>query len=146
MVDAPRLRVLLQRLESRCARLGAYAALPAQEYLAAAERVDASKYLLVTVIEDALSAANHVIAAEGYRPPSDYADAFRSLAEAGVLEAGLSDRLQAMARFRNVLVHGYADVDDRRVHGFLRDDLKDLRAFVAAIVTAFPGPAPDLQA
>jgi uncharacterized protein YutE (UPF0331/DUF86 family) len=143
VVDAPRLRVLLQRLEARCRRLDGYAALPVEEFLAAAERADASKYLLVTVIEDALSATNHVIAAEGYRPPSDYADAFRSLAEAGVLDAGLSDRLQAMARFRNLLVHGYADVDDRRVHGYLRDDLKDLRAFVAAIVTAFPGPEPD---
>ena len=146
MVDTARLRSLLQRLEARGLRLERYAALPVEEYLPDAERADASKYLLVTAIEDALSAANHVIAAEGYRPPGDYADAFRSLAESGVLEGGLSDRLQAMARFRNLLVHGYADVDDRRVHGFLRHDLEDLRAFVAAIVKAFPGPAPYLRA
>ena len=100
MVDAPRLRILLQRLEVRYRRLEAYAALSVDEYLAREERVDASKYLFVTAVEDALSVANHVIAAEGYRPPSDYADAFRSLAEAGVLDDALSDRLQAMARFR----------------------------------------------
>jgi uncharacterized protein YutE (UPF0331/DUF86 family) len=146
VVDSARLRILLQRIEARCRRLEGYAALSMEEYLTDAERVDASKYLLVTAIEDALSAANHVIAAEGYRPPSDYADAFRSLAESGVLASGLSDRLQAMARFRNLLVHTYADVDDRRVHGFLRHDLGDLRAFVAVIVQAFPGPTPDLPA
>lgn len=140
MVDAPRLRALLHRLEGRCRRLDEYAVLRVAEYLARPERIDASKYLLVTVIEDALSAANHVIAAEGYRPPGDYADAFRSLAESGVLEPALSDRLQAMARFRNLLVHGYADVDDRRVHGFLRNDLNDLREFAAAVLKAFPGP------
>jgi uncharacterized protein YutE (UPF0331/DUF86 family) len=138
VVDAPRLRALLQRLETRCDRLRGYAALSAQEYLGAAERVDASKYLLVTAIEDALSAANHVIAAEGYRPPGDYADAFRSLAEAGVVDVALSERLQAMARFRNLLVHGYAEVDDLRVHEFLRKDLDDLRGFLAAMVRAFP--------
>ena len=90
------------------------------------------------MIEDALSAANHVIASEGYRAPADYADAFRSLREAGVLDAELADRLEAMARIRNLLIHRYADVDDRRVHGYLHQDLDDLDAFMVAILDAFP--------
>jgi uncharacterized protein YutE (UPF0331/DUF86 family) len=43
-----------------------------------------------------------------------------------------------MARFRNLLVHLYAEVDDRRVHDFLGGDLKDLEAFAAALLAAFP--------
>lgn len=45
----------------------------------------------------------------------------------GVLPEGLSERLQAMARFRNLLVHLYWKVDNREVHRILRENLDDLR-------------------
>jgi len=41
--------------------------------------------------------------------------------------------LQEMARFRNLLVHGYQRVDDRRVLGILGSRLEDLDAFRAHI-------------
>jgi uncharacterized protein YutE (UPF0331/DUF86 family) len=110
-----------------------------EEFLADRRSVHASKYLLITTIEDALAIANHVIASEGYRAPTDYADAFRSLAEAGVLEEPLSHRLEAMARFRNLLIHVYAEVDDRRVHGFLQSDLSDLEQLARLILDRFGG-------
>jgi uncharacterized protein YutE (UPF0331/DUF86 family) len=138
MVERARLRNLLSRLAGRYEELAAYGRLALDEYLAARERVNASKYLLVTAIEDTLSIANHVIASEGLRGPSDYADAFRSLAEAGVIRRDLAQRLEAMARFRNLLVHVYTEVDDRRVHAFLREDVADLRAFARAILDHFP--------
>ena len=114
-----------------------------EEYLADPRSIHASKYLLLTAIEDVLAVANHVIASEGYRAPADYADAFRSLVESGVLEPALGDRLEAMSRFRNLLVHVYAEVDDRRVHGYLRGDLGDLEEFARAILKSFPELAGD---
>ena len=138
MVDAVRLRVILSRLRARGRDLAAFAELTAEQYLADPRGVYASKYLLLTGIEDALAVANHVIASEGYRAPADYADAFRSLHQAGVLGADLAERLEGMARFRNLLVHQYDDVDDRRVHGIMRQDLEDLDRFAAAVLQAFP--------
>lgn len=138
MVDAVRLRALLSRLRSRRRELEAYATLDPEEYMAVPERIHASRYLLITAIEDALAAANHIIAAEGLRAPADYADAFRSLSEADVLDGELARRLEGMARFRNLLVHVYARVDDRRVHGFLRKDVEDLDRFIARVLEAFP--------
>lgn len=138
MVDAVRLRALLSRLRSRRRDLETYATLDPEEYMAVPERIHASRYLLITAIEDALAAANHIIAAEGLRAPADYADAFRSLSEADVLDGELARRLEGMARFRNLLVHVYARVDDRRVHGFLRKDVEDLDRFIARVLEAFP--------
>ena len=138
MVDAGRLRAILSRLQARQRELAAYAALTQEQYLADPRGVYASKYLLLTAIEDALAVANHVIASEGYRAPSDYADAFRSLREAGVVDAVLAGRLEGMARFRNLLVHQYDDVDDRRVHAILRQDREDLDGFAGAVLRAFP--------
>ncbi len=138
MVDPGRLRVLLARMLARRDRLEVYARLAPEEYLGDEQAVLASKYLLITAIEDALALANHVIASEGYRSPADYADAFRVLVEHRVLEPALGARLEAMARFRNLLVHVYAEVDDRRVQRFLRDDVVDLAALATAVLDRFP--------
>lgn len=45
----------------------------------------------------------------------------------------LATRLAALARLRNLLVHGYGRVDDQRLHQLLRQDLGDLEAFLSAV-------------
>lgn len=146
MVDSARLRDLLARIEGRVVRLERYGRRSQEEFVDDEEGTAAAKYFLLTAIEDALAVANHIIASEGYRGPADYADAFRVLAEERVLASPLGTRLEAMARFRNLLVHGYAKVDDARVHGFLRSDLDDLGAFVRAVLEAFPSLGEDREA
>lgn len=138
VVDPHRVRALLGRLAERLTRLQAYGDLSTERYLENSEGVAASKYLLLTAIEDALSVANHVIASEGLRSPADHADAFAVLRDAEILGASLAERLQAMARFRNLLIHEYARIDDARVHGFIGGDLEDLKRFADSILSAFP--------
>jgi uncharacterized protein YutE (UPF0331/DUF86 family) len=138
VVDPRKVRSLLGRLAERSDDLSRYSEREPDAYLADREGILASKYLLINVIEDALAVANHVIASEGYRSPGDYADSFRVLEEHGLLPDGLATQLSAAAGFRNLLVHEYARIDDRRVHDFMAEGLDDLRAFAAAIYEAFP--------
>ena len=93
-------------------------------------------YLLLT-IETLLDLGSHVISSEALEPPTSYADIFRVLRDEGILDAPLADHLMAMARFRNVLVHLYAEVDDERVLEILRGSLGDLDAFVAVLRRRF---------
>jgi len=65
--------------------------------------------------------------------PATYAEAFRRLHEAGVLEAGLAERLARAAGFRNVLVHAYERLDMPRVHHAASLGPADLRAFLAVL-------------
>ena len=51
-----------------------------------------------------------------------------------IVAPDLAERLQRMARFRNLLVHVYWNLDHRQVHKTMREDLGDLRAFAAAVV------------
>lgn len=90
------------------------------------------KYLFVTAIEGCIDAAHHVCASEGWGPPDSNADAMVVLAAHGVLDEGLGTAMARAARFGNLLVHGYAAVDDGRVAGFL-DGLASLEQFVAAV-------------
>jgi uncharacterized protein YutE (UPF0331/DUF86 family) len=75
-----------------------------------------------------------VIAADGHRVPRDYGDAFRVLAEVGVLDDGLADRMIALAGARNLIVHLHAEVDDARLARAINEGgLDDLSAFAARV-------------
>jgi uncharacterized protein YutE (UPF0331/DUF86 family) len=65
--------------------------------------------------------------------PSSYADAFRKLEAAGVIDARLSDRLVRAAGFRNVVAHAYETLDMARVHAAATSGPADLRAFLALV-------------
>lgn len=51
----------------------------------------------------------------------------------GILTADLTERLQQMARFRNLLVQVYWKVDDEQVYDMICKHLDELRAFKAVI-------------
>ena len=58
---------------------------------------------------------------------------FVMLAEAGLVPQDLPNRLQKMARFRNLLVHIYWKLDYSRVYDIMQADLGDLRSFASAM-------------
>ena len=64
-----------------------------------------------------------------------HGEAFRKLSSAGVIEAGLSERLTRATGFRNVVAHAYEDLDMARVHKTAMQGPADLRAFLAAMAT-----------
>ena len=58
--------------------------------------------------------------------PGSYADAFRRLQNAGIIEAALADRLVRAAGFRNLVAHAYESLDLKRVHQAATDGPGDL--------------------
>jgi uncharacterized protein YutE (UPF0331/DUF86 family) len=78
--------------------------------------------------QNALDIATHIVAGSG-RDAADYAAAIDRLAELGVIPADFAARLRRIAGFRNVLVHGYLQLDLAIVENVLRDGLADLERF-----------------
>lgn len=132
MVDARRVRRLLQRIEEDLAFLRERAGGDRAALRANRERLAALKYVFVTAIEGCIDVAQHACASEGWGPPGTNADALRLLARHGVLREPLAESLARAVGFRNVLVHGYADVNDDLVVAQL-DRVEDLAAFVVAV-------------
>ena len=58
---------------------------------------------------------------------------FKVLKEEEVIGKELATRLEDMARFRNLLVHRYGEVDDKRVLELIKHNLKDIEEFEKAI-------------
>ncbi len=133
MVDLERLHRILRRITDDLDHLGAYADADRDELVGDPVRLGHLKYLFITAIEGCIDAAQHVCASEGYGPPQDNdASAVRLLAAHGALDGELADEVAAAVGFRNLLVHGYADIDDERVVSNL-DRVADLEAYVDAL-------------
>jgi uncharacterized protein YutE (UPF0331/DUF86 family) len=62
--------------------------------------------------------------------PATFAEVFEELGRTGWIPDGPAASLVSLARFRNLLVHGYADGDDDRVVEILTGEhLRDLASF-----------------
>lgn len=80
---------------------------------------------LQIMIELCVDIANHIIGDQGHRVPKSYADTFLVLEEEQILGNKTSKTMQEMAKFRNIIVHGYDKVDGAIVVGILKNRLND---------------------
>ena len=65
--------------------------------------------------------------------PASYADAFRLLQKAKIIEPALADRLVRAAGFRNLVAHAYETLNMERVYDAATHGPDDLRAFLARL-------------
>ena len=133
MVDKPRLDEILRRLNEYVGYLRKLAGTGKGDFLASRETIGSAKYHLVISIESCLDAANHIIASERFRAPGSRGDAFVVLVEEGILPPEKREAFEQMAGFRNLLVHGYAHVDDGKVYRVLQNSLDDFDVFARAV-------------
>jgi uncharacterized protein YutE (UPF0331/DUF86 family) len=132
-VNLDRLRALAGHLRDALRQLREVGQTPRESFLADARAVNSAKYLLIVAAEAALDICNHLAARRGARSPEDYADCMAILAELGVLDDELRTRLVRMARFRNLLVHLYAKVDDGEVYRVIRENLDDFDRYLLSV-------------
>ena len=107
---------------------------PRDKFLKDKILIGSAKYYLQVSIECCLDVANHIIAAERFRVPRDYADSFKVIEEQALVPEDLGKRLQQMAKFRNRLVHLYGTIDDSNVHNYISKDVKDLVEFKSIVI------------
>lgn len=91
MVDAERLRRVLQRVSDDLATLRGYGRHDPATILSDPARLGHVKYLFVTALEGCIDAAQHVCAAEGWGPPATNADAMAVLATTSASSSSSAD-------------------------------------------------------
>jgi uncharacterized protein YutE (UPF0331/DUF86 family) len=91
------------------------------------------EHTLQLAIQTALDVASHIVSDERLGEPRTNRQLFVLLEGAGWIGSDLGSRLQQMAGFRNVLVHGYDTVDLDVVRDILSHRLGDLLEFAAAV-------------
>jgi uncharacterized protein YutE (UPF0331/DUF86 family) len=91
------------------------------------------EHTLQIAIQAALDVASHIVSDDRLGEPETNKELFDLLVRAGKLEPALAATLRDMAGFRNVIVHGYQEVDLGVVEDVVRHHLGDLLSFVAAM-------------
>ena len=100
-----------------------------QELNSDIERRWAIEHGLQVSAQAALDVATHLGSALGY-DPGTYGSSIDCLVEANILPPSFGERFRRIAGFRNVLVHGYLDVDLDLVAEILSERLDDFEDFV----------------
>jgi uncharacterized protein YutE (UPF0331/DUF86 family) len=91
------------------------------------------EHTLQLAIQAALDVASHVVSDERLGEPETNRELFDLLVRGGRLPEPLAASLRDMAGFRNVLVHGYQEVDLDIVEDVLVHHLDDLLNFVTVV-------------
>lgn len=127
-VDSIVVRRHLLALDAALGRLRRHVGRPLAELAADADERWLIERGLQLCAQNALDVATHLAAAAG-RDAADYATAIDRLAELGVVPMEFAVRFRPVAGFRNILVHGYLDVDVGRLHEILNRRLEDFSEF-----------------
>lgn len=128
MVDAERALARLARLDPLLEQLDGVRDGGLDAYLAHGEIRAATERWLQLALQICIDVGAQLAAELSVRAPSSYAEVFANLASEGHLPQPLAGRLVEAAKLRNLLIHLYLDLDDRKVFAAL-DHLDDLREF-----------------
>jgi uncharacterized protein YutE (UPF0331/DUF86 family) len=131
--NVDRIRQIMGEINAALHKLDSYSEISEKEFLSSPEKIDSAKYNLIVAIEGAIDICNSVVARAGGRAPRDHADCFAILGELELLPGEYVDRLKRMAKFRNLLVHLYWKVDDKKVYDILREDVPDIKEYLSII-------------
>jgi uncharacterized protein YutE (UPF0331/DUF86 family) len=131
-----RQEVLRQRLDQL---LDALADL--RRYAATVDRIQLSTqrdvqhmvlHAIYVAVQASIDLALHVLADREAAGAPTYPDAFRQLAQEGLLDTKLAERMVGWAGLRNIVAHQYTSIDYGRIHDILTQELGELEAYARA--------------
>lgn len=89
---------------------------------------------LQLAIQTCIDISNYIIARNRFRIPDEEENIFLVLAQEGIIEEDLAERMKGMVNFRNILVHEYLEIDNDIVHKQLTGNILDFDHFAKSIV------------
>jgi uncharacterized protein YutE (UPF0331/DUF86 family) len=133
---ANRIADAVEAIERNVSDLRTYQQLTREEYTSSAEqdRRDAIERKFVKLTEAMIDIASELCKQERDTLPEKRKDKITALAEEGIIEEALAERLRAAVGFRDVLAHTYGPiVNDDIVYDALQNDLERYVDFVEAV-------------
>ncbi len=134
MVDEALILRKLSEIEEYLEQIREYSDITVKEYCNGWKTQRIIERTLQMLIETCVDIAGHIISDKGYRIPKSYADTFKILYEKNILKQDLFDKMEKMAKFRNIIVHHYDKVDAEIVVGILKKNLNDFVDYKNAVI------------
>lgn len=124
----------LSAIDEYLQQIGEFSGVSVDEYKSDWKSQRIVERTLQMLIETCADIANHIISDRNMRIPTSYSDTFRVLLENNAINENLFAVMEKMAKFRNIVVHQYEEVDAEIVIMILRKHLDDFVRFRDAIL------------
>lgn len=124
----------LSAIDEYLKQIGEFSGVSVDEYKSDWKSQRIVERTLQMLIETCADIANHIISDRNMRIPTSYSDTFRVLLENDAIDENLFAVMEKMAKFRNIVVHQYEEVDAEIVIMILRKHLDDFVRFRDAIL------------
>jgi uncharacterized protein YutE (UPF0331/DUF86 family) len=85
------------------------------------------------IVDRASDINSHVVLESGQCPPEDYTSSFIGTAEAGLITHELANKLKGSGGIRNIIVHEYMDIDDRKTYEILPMAISDYKEYIRQV-------------
>lgn len=108
-----------------------------KDFLNDRKLIGAVKYEIIKTFEAISSICSHIIVKKFGIRASSYAECFEILKEKKIIGKRLANNLCKMARFRNLIIHMYQRVDDKKVYEILKSGVRDIEEYIEIIEKKF---------
>lgn len=133
-INLENLKKRISEIRENTEKIKKYSSIPDSEFWKDERNLLAIKHLLLQSIEASGSICSHVSAKKFFKSPSSFPECFKILYNSNVINEELSERLGKMARFRNILVHRYWEIEDKKILEYARNNLEDFDRFLESII------------
>ena len=96
-------------------------------------RLRACEMMIQLVLEAVIDTSKRIVKDERLGLPDDEETVFDLLVDEGIISQDVSERMKDARKFRNVLVHRYGRIDERKSFDNIKDNREDFRLFVDEI-------------
>jgi uncharacterized protein YutE (UPF0331/DUF86 family) len=133
MIDRDLVRRKLSRLNMYLDKLAPIAARTFKDYVSDFYLKFSGERLIQLIVECASDINNHVVLELKQRPPEDYASSFIRAAEVGLISRELADLLKGSGGMRNIIVHEYIEIDDKKVFDVLPKAISGFKKYIKQV-------------
>ena len=133
-IDIEKIKQRITEIKENIEKIKKYSSIPEDEFWEDERNILSIKHLLLESIGACGNICVHILAKKIFKASSSFAECFENLYKSKVIDKDLSDKLIKMARFRNVLVHRYWQIDDQKILDYAKNNLGDFNHFLKAII------------
>lgn len=133
MLDQNAIRQRLEEIQRRRSFLEDFVGDLFEEFAADPSYYELALRHIQIAIQACLDIAKHIVAAKSFERPKKLKEVFLILGKQKIISENLAEKFSEATGMRNILVHSYLDVDLKRVHKVIQEDLGDFDQFVYEI-------------
>lgn len=134
MVDREIVMAKIDGIKRHMDRLKGIARLKEHIFIDNIDAQDVAVFNLQMAIQKCIDIGNHFYSEWDIGAPSSYSDVFDELRRRKIIIRAMSEKLIKMAGLRNRIAHEYEDIDLRKIHSFIKNNLKDFDSFLKMIL------------